>query len=171
MARFLSPAQVKITRIINVKKNAKKIFQLEMNSAVHINSSRDVVWEVFSDIRRWTGWCSVCVRADAAQNFTWKPGDALSLKFRMAGVAVPFNVRVDTSAPGENVSWSSSKFSVTALRTFTFHDGGDHTLVTDKKLFSSPVLPLRLFYPRPLIRRMTESFLADLKHECERRTR
>ena len=35
-------------------------------------------------------------------------------------------------------------------------------MVTDHKLFTSPALPIRVFYPRPVIRRMTESWLAIL---------
>ncbi len=46
---------------------------------------------------------------------------------------------------------------------------GHGTRVTDHKRFSSSILPIGLAYPRPVIRRMTESWLADVKAEAERR--
>ncbi len=84
--------------------------------------------------------------------------------------------QVPATAVPRRIAWASTKLTVTAVRTFTFEDDASFedesgaTLVTDEKVFTSPVLPVRLFYPRPLIRRMTESFLADLKAECERTT-
>lgn len=166
------------------------LFRLEISSAVRIDAHREHVWDVFSDISRWTEWCGVCLRADLAEppdntvadaagtekSFGWRTGQRIRLKFRMAGIGVPFNVTVtepgtDADA-GRRVAWASTKFTVTAVRTFTFTDdpeaGTPGTTVTDHKLFTSPVLPLRLFYPRPIIRRMTEQMLTDLKAECER---
>lgn len=156
-------------------------FKLELSSNVRIESSRERVWQVFSDITRWTEWCSVCLQAESVtqrggdafspeEEFIWQPGERIRLKFRMAGIGVPFEVAIDHADKEHRVAWSSTKFSVTAIRTFTFEEAGSVTVVTDHKLFTSPVLPLRLFYPRPMIRRMSERMLADLKTECERLT-
>jgi hypothetical protein len=90
----------------------------------------------------------------------------------MARVAVPFHVHLDEVSAHQRVAWSSTKFTVTAVRTFTFEESSPgEVTVTDHKLFTSPVLPLRTFYPRPIIRRQTESMLASLKAECERLAR
>ena len=174
------------------------IFDLTMRSTVSIAVPPSRAWEVFADVRRWTEWSRVTLRSDVDEGFAWGEGQALHLRLRMAGVGVPFNVHITESdfpplplgervgvrgkagPPGpatafpHRIAWASTKLTVTAVRTFTFEDdtsfedecGG--TLVTDEKVFTSPVLPVRLFYPRPIIRRMTESFLADLKAECER---
>jgi uncharacterized protein YndB with AHSA1/START domain len=172
-------------------------FRLELSSAVRIDAPREHVFKVFSDIGHWTEWCGVCLCAQPVDptntgdtdipatdnNFTWRPGQRIHLKFRMAGLGVPFNVIITESSTAAEASkrivWSSTKLTVTAVRTFTFADdpagssaggptGAPGTTVTDHKLFTSPVLPLRLFYPRPIIRRMTQHMLFDLKTECER---
>ncbi len=144
-------------------------FRLELESSVQVDAARESVWSVFADISRWTDWCSVCRKADVEPGFNWSHGQRIALRFRMAGVSVPFNVTITESEPGQRVAWASTKFSVTAVRTFTFTEAAPgQTLVTDHKLFTSPVLPVRLFYPRPIIRSMTESMLADLKAEAER---
>ena len=87
----------------------------------------------------------------------------------MANVGVPFSVVVTESDPPHRVSWESTKFTITATRTIQFADVGGRTEVTDSKHFSSPVLPVSLFYPRWIIRNMTDSWLRDLKTEAERR--
>jgi uncharacterized protein YndB with AHSA1/START domain len=144
------------------------MFKLEMQSDIQITAARQRVWTVFAANDRWTSWCDVCLRADTSDEFDWRVGDRLYLRFRMAGLGVPFNVDITESVPGERVEWASRKFSVTAVRTFTFAETDDGTLVTDHKLFTARMLPLRLFYPRPVIRHMTESMLTSLKRECER---
>ncbi len=144
-------------------------FRLELSSSIEIYAPVSEVWRVFKKVGRWTEWCGVCKRADVEPDFDWSAGQRIALKFRMASVSVPFNVAITESNPGNKIAWASTRFSVTAVRTFTFEETGpDRTAVTDHKLFTSPVLPLRLFYPRPIIRGMTESMLADLKAECER---
>ncbi len=144
-------------------------FRLELSSSIRVSVSAADAWAVFADVSRWTEWCSVCLKADVATDFDWSISQRIGLKFRMAGVGVPFNVEIVDSEPGRRIAWSSTKFTVTAVRTFDFVDNADGTsTVTDHKLFTSPVLPLRLFYPRPIIRRMTESMLADLAAECDR---
>ncbi|MEX2599085.1 MAG: hypothetical protein WD533_05450, partial [Dehalococcoidia bacterium] len=58
----------------------------------------------------------------------------------------------------------------TGTRTFTFRLGDDGaTEVVDEKRFTSRVLPVRLFYPRPVISTMSREWLRSLKTEVERR--
>ena len=142
-------------------------FRLEMSSSVDISAPLNHVWQVFSELDRWTEWCGVCLSASGEDNFGWKTGQGISLRLRLAGVGIPFNVTVTESRPQELVAWASTKLTVTAVRTFSFVESELGTLVTDHKLFRSKLLPLALFYPRPVIRRMTESMLTDLKAECE----
>ncbi|MEX0762207.1 MAG: SRPBCC family protein [Dehalococcoidia bacterium] len=144
------------------------VFRLEMESSVHINAPVEHVWDVFSDPQGWPEWCEVCLSVDCPGRMDWSVGSRLELRLKMAGVGVPFNVTVTESEPGHRVAWASTKMTVTATRTFTFEPDGDGTIMGDHKLFTSPVLPLRLFYPRPIIRNMTESWLRDIKAESER---
>ncbi len=144
-------------------------FRLELTSSVCIAAPPEAVWKIFADISRWTEWCGVCLAAEVETDFDWQRGQRIRLKFRIAGRGVPFNVAITESEPSRRIAWASTKLTVTAVRTFSFaEETPDSTVVTDHKLFTSPVLPVRLFYPRPVIRRMTESMLVDLKSECER---
>ncbi len=140
-----------------------------MSSSVAIDAPRETVWEVFSHAAAWPEWSRVCLEVREVPDALWRPGSMLWFRLRMAGVGVPFHVFVTDSRPERLVAWESTKFTITATRTFRFDVVDGRTLVTDRKLFRSAALPIALFYPRPLIRNMTESWLDDLKRESERR--
>ena len=82
--------------------------------------------------------------------------------------SVSFSVNVIEALPTQRVVWASTVLGLTATRTFTFDGHSGTTIVTDRKTFESPLIPVRLVYPRPVIRLMTESWLNDLKAESER---
>ena len=89
----------------------------------------------------------------------------------MAGVPVPFHtVVVEVEVP-HRVVWSSTRFTVTGRRTFLFLPSDRGTVVVDEKRFTSRALPVRLFYPRPVITSMSRQWLRSLRAEVERRGR
>jgi len=142
----------------------------QMASAVLVQATPQQVWDVFSDAKGWPAWSRVCTGVWGLSPDLWAVGARLSFRLRMAHVGVPFSVRVTRSEPPSCVAWDSTEFTVTAVRTFTFAAQDSGTLVTDHKRFSSPILPIGLWYPRRLIRAMTNAWLAGLKAEAERRT-
>ena len=140
-----------------------------MQSSVNVDAHHSVVWDTFADARSWPKWSRVCLDVWDVSNDLWALRSKLSFRLRMANVGVPFSVVVTESDPPRRVTWKSTKFSITATRTIQLAGDGDRTEVTDSKRFSSPLLPVWLFYPRWIIRNMTESWLQDLKAEAERR--
>ena len=140
-----------------------------MQSVITVHAPLSVVWDTFADARSWPTWSRVCLDVWDLSDDLWAPNSKLSFRLKMANVGLPFSVVVTESDPPNRVTWESTKFSVTATRTIHLAGEGDYTEVTDSKTFASPILPIRLFYPRPVIRNMTESWLQDLKAEAERR--
>ena len=140
-----------------------------MQSSLTIEAPLSVAWNTFADARAWPRWSRVCLDIWDVSDDLWAPKSKLSFRLRMANVGVPFSVVVTESDPPRRVTWKSTKFSITATRTIQLAGDGDRTEVTDSKRFSSPLLPVWLFYPRWIIRNMTESWLQDLKAEAERR--
>ncbi len=141
----------------------------EMVSSIRIKGSAKEVWEVFSEVQGWPEWSKVCLDVWGLSEDLWNIDSCLSFRLRMGGVGIPFSVRVIESDLPHRLAWISTKWTVTATRTFTFQEEGNDTLILDHKLFSHPFLPLRLFYPKGIIRRMTDTWLLDLKTEVERR--
>ena len=140
-----------------------------MQSSLTIEAPLSVAWNTFADARSWPTWSRVCLDVWDVSDDLWSPNSTLSFRLRMANVGVPFSVIVTESDPPHRVTWQSTKFSITATRTIHLAGDSDRTEVTDSKRFSSPLLPIRLFYPRWIIRNMTETWLQDLKAESERR--
>lgn len=140
-----------------------------MRSSVTVDAPLSVVWATFSDARSWPNWSRVCTGVWDLSDDLWAPTATLSFRLKIANVGVPFSVVVTESDPPHRITWESTKFSITATRTYQFAGDGSSTEVTDSKTFASQILPVRLFYPRPIIRNMTESWLEDLKTEAERR--
>ncbi len=139
-----------------------------MTSSVEIDAAEARAWQVLSDARRWPDWSNVCTEVwDSPESDEWSVGHGFGFKLRMAGRQVPFNVSVSRVERGRLIEWRSTKYSITAIRTIAIEARDDRCRVTDSKLFSSWLLPIRFAYPRWLIRRMTESWLLELKTESE----
>lgn len=146
-------------------------FLLTLTERLHIAAPPSAVWDIFRGLQAWPEWNPVCVAVrDISTNpAPWAVGARFTLVLRMAGMPVPFPVTVTESSPPHSVTWSSTHFSITGTRTVSLVPEGDGTLASDRKVFTSPVLPLALFYPRPIIHRMANASLRALKRRVEAR--
>lgn len=140
--------------------------RFSMSSTILVDAPMERVWALLTDAARWPEWCDVCVHVEVVPT-VWTPGNDLAFKLRMARVAVPFRVTLTDVSPEQHVEWESTKFTIAATRRISLLPTVTGTEITDAKLFHSPLLPIRLGYPRFLIRRMTDSWLTDLKREAE----
>ena len=144
-----------------------RLRKFEMESAVDVAARPERVWEVFADVRRWPEWSKVCVEVwDAPRSLA--TGVSFGFRLRMVGVRVPFYVTVIEADPPRRVAWTSTRYAITARRTHEFTPSEAGTTVRDHKAFSSALLPVGLWYPRRVIRTMTEAWLQELKAEAER---
>ncbi len=144
------------------------IRDLTLQDRMWIKATPDRVWAVMVDIRRWPEWNRACIRVGDFQGKPSTVGFRFSMVLRMAKAPVPFHPAVTEVDAPRKIVWSSTQASVTGERTFTLERIDDGTLITDTKRFTSPVLPLRAFYPRPVIARMSRTWLTSLKAEAER---
>jgi hypothetical protein len=100
----------------------------------------------------------------------WTPGFRFRMVLRMGGTNVPFEPAVVEASPPHRVTWRSTRLTITGTRTLTFEAVDGMTRATDDKLFESPIVPVALVYPRPIVHRMSERWLRALAPEVERRT-
>ena len=135
------------------------MFRLDLISTRHIEAPPGRVRAVFDEVERWPEWCSVLLDLRVAKPIS--VGNDLAYTIRMMGLPAPFHVTID-AVTDSSVVWSSWKGPILGTRTWRFEAEGEGTLVTDHKRFESRWLPLALFYPRPIIRQMSQRWLADL---------
>ena len=145
------------------------IRRLSLRESTDIQAPPHSVRALFDDLESWPHWNAVCESAAWVAGEPWEPNSVFHMTLRMARRPVGFTVRVSESAH-DAVAWESTVFSVTGRRRFTFAglNGDSVTRVADHKTFSSPYLPVRLFYPRPIIQTMSRGWLASLKNHAER---
>ncbi len=141
---------------------------LSLRESIEIECSLDTVRDAFDDLDAWPEWNDICRESRWTSGERWAVGSAFHMTLRMARRPVGFSVFVREFEP-HAVTWESTVFSITGTRRFTFDERTDRsmTLVTDYKTFHSSVLPVRLFYPRPIIQAMSRAWLASLKKRAE----
>lgn len=140
---------------------------LSLREETSIAASPGQVWGVFQEVHAWPEWNPVCLRVWNVSPKLWEAGSSFSFTLRMAGVPVSFHVTVTEAQPPYRVTWSSRRVTITGTRTIAFVPSANGTLASDTKAFSSPFLPIALFYPRPIIRHMSEASLLALKRRVE----
>jgi hypothetical protein len=141
-----------------------------MSSSIFVDAPTNVVARLIEDASRWPEWSKVCTEVwDAPEDGEWRVGDQFGFKLRMARRDVPFIVTVRRFDRESLIEWTSTKFSITAVRAIAVQPHGDRTLVIDSKRFSSVVLPIGIAYPKRMIVRMTDSWLREIKAESESR--
>jgi len=124
---------------------------------------------LIDDAKQWSEWSGVVDEVWKAPGYLdWQPGIKFGFRLLMARKKVPFNVTVTRYDAGRLIEWRSTKFSITAVRSMSVEPDGTGCRVVDQKDFASSVLPIRLAYPRRLIRVMTERWLGDMKNFAEK---
>jgi len=140
-----------------------------MSSSVFIAAPSERVWMLIDDAKQWSEWSGVVDEVWKAPGYLdWQPGIKFGFRLLMARKKVPFNVTVTRYDAGRLIEWRSTKFSITAVRSMSVEPDGTGCRVVDQKDFASSVLPIRLAYPRRLIRVMMERWLGDMKNFAEK---
>ena len=141
---------------------------LALRESIKIDAPLDVIRAAFDDLDAWPEWNDVCLDSQWTSGEPWAIGSSFHMTLKMARRRVGFSVFI-TECGRHSVTWESTVLSITGTRRFTFDEqaGGFATLVSDQKIFRSPVLPVRLFYPRPIVQAMSRGWLASLKRQAE----
>ena len=142
---------------------------LTLSESIDIDAPIDTVRLAFDDLDRWPEWNSVCMESRWTSGAPWEIGSRFYMRLRMAKRPVSFNVTVTEVDSLGDVEWESTVMTITGTRRFSFEtlSDGAATRVTDSKRFRSTVLPIRLFYPRPIIQTMSRGWLASLRQRAE----
>jgi hypothetical protein len=139
-----------------------------MSSSVHIDAPMKRAWGLIADASRWPDWSDVCTEVwNTPDQLDWQVGHKFGFRLKMARRTVPFNVDISRFEAGTLIEWKSTKFYVTAVRTIAVTPELEGCRVSDSKHFTSSLLPIGVAYPKRMIRRMTESWLSDLKCKSE----
>lgn len=146
----------------------RSIFELSLKEEITIRSSVEDVWDTLTSLDSWPAWNEVCRKASWVSGDTWTIGSVFSMELILAGVSLPFTVAVNKYEKPKELSWSSTFLGITGTREFKVEKVSRNIVrVTDSKIFTSSFLPIKLFYPRPIINKMSRGWLNSLKTRSE----
>ncbi len=146
----------------------RSIFKLSLEEEVTIRSSIEDVWDTLTSLDSWPVWNEVCKKASWVSGDAWTLGSVFSMELILAGVIIPFTVAVKIYDKPKQLSWSSTFLGITGTREFKVEKVNRNIVrVTDSKIFTSNFLPIKLFYPRPIINKMSRGWLNSLKIKSE----
>jgi uncharacterized protein YndB with AHSA1/START domain len=145
--------------VVEINRSAPAVASGELDIA----ASREVVWDVISDIGAWPSW-NPDVRTSRLEGplaigsvFRWKAGGAwLTSTLRV----------VD---PPRELSWSGRTMGIRAIHTFRFEPSDGGTLARSEESWEGLVPALLRGYSRRMLDRGIRSVLRLLKDEAERR--
>tara|TARA_B110000116_G_C16728146_1_gene532420 strand:+ start:623 stop:1090 length:468 start_codon:yes stop_codon:yes gene_type:complete len=141
---------------------------LTLEESIYINSPISRIWTIFTQLESWPTWNSICTDSHWLGEQEWKDQGRFIFNLEMGSFKIPFTVKVAEYSYHQKIAWESNKISITGRREFIFEKvDSSTTLVTDKKLFSSSFLPIKLFYPTWVIKNMSKQWLDNLKSYAE----
>ncbi len=144
------------------------IFRLFLEERIIIRSPRVNVWNTLNSLDSWAQWNSVCKTASWIYGDPWDQGSKFSMSLIFSGIVVPFTVTVEKTEQQYHLKWSSKFLGITGTREFKVDEIDESTVqVTDSKLFISNYLPIKLFYPRWIINKMSREWLKSLRLQSE----
>ena len=146
----------------------RSIFELTLQEEIIIRSSIESVWDTLTSLDSWPAWNEVCKKASWVSGEKWKIESIFSMVLILAGLPVPFTVTIKKYNEPNQLSWSSNFLSITGTREFKIERINKNMVrVIDSKIFTSSFLPIKLFYPRPIINKMSRGWLNSLKNKSE----
>lgn len=141
---------------------------MTIEESILIHAPLTKVWETFTHITSWKDWNTVLTNVSRDRTEIMAEGGKVRLCIHPFHFPVYLEPVIEKVVPGKEVSWSSEKYGVSALHLFTFKEVKKGVLVTSREKFRGiPVKALGFLFPRSRLRKLTVSFLKELKGAAE----
>jgi hypothetical protein len=138
-----------------------------IEETISITAPLSQVWEVFMNLTCWADWNSILTDVSSAEACL-SEGGKFSCCIRPYAFAVYFQPKVVEVIPKMKIVWIGSKYGISALHEFFFEETSEGTIISSRETFSGlPILLGGFFFPKQKIKRLTTSFLDDLKRASE----
>lgn len=142
---------------------------VRIEESVWVAAALDRVWGTFTDLTCWPDWNSVLTKAEATDESCLLAGRSFRCCIRPYAVPVFFQAKVEQIVPREKVLWTAKRFGLRGRHEFLFEPEGDGVRVVSREVLTGfPVLLGGLFFPVGRFRRITATFLRELKEGAER---
>lgn len=145
---------------------------MPVSESVEIHARPQVVWLVFSELKKWPEWNPVCVEAVPVDEEPWRPEGRFHVTLATDKYTYSLAARVVQATPGRLVRWISGWRGMTADFEFSFEPIDGHTRVTASERRSGLISSFfRLGIPPYQAEKLLLVWLESLRREAERRDR
>lgn len=135
---------------------------------ISVAAPLDRVWETFIDLTCWQDWNSVLTNVEATGEACLLAAGSFRCCIRPYAVPVFFEARVEEVLPRRKVLWTAKRFGLRGRHEFLFDPEGDGVLVVSREVLTGfPVVLGGLFFPVGRFKRITSTFLRELKEGAE----
>ncbi len=138
-----------------------------IRESVIIRSTKQKVWETFTDLTCWNNWNTVIRDVHPEENCLAN-GKTLKCTFRPFLFPIRVRIEIEEIVPYERIIWSAKKKGLEARHEFLFHNHEKGIQVISKETFTGLLTTgSGLLFPVKRMRDLTKTFLKDLKKASE----
>ena len=141
---------------------------VRIDEHIHVAAPVERVWETFTDLTCWQDWNSVLTQVEAGGEACLLAGGRFRCCIRPYAVPVFFEARIEEVVPLKRVLWTARRFGLQGRHEFLFEPEAEGVLVVSREVLTGfPVLLGGLFFPVGRFKRITSTFLRELKAGAE----
>ena len=141
---------------------------VRIDEQIHIAAPVERVWDTFTDLTCWQDWNTVLTQVEGRDGASLLVAGRFRSCIRPYAVPVFFEARIEEVVPLKRVLWTARRFGLQGRHEFLFEPEADGVLVGSREVLTGfPVVLGGFFFPIGRFRRITSTFLRDLKAGAE----
>lgn len=143
---------------------------IRVSSAIEISATSQLVWEVFTDIHRWSDWNPLIIEVTSISGGTiWAPGGAFVMRYKTDFTPIQATTRsfVQQVLPGRRIVLSGDVLGSRGTITYDFTSYGPKTVVSATEVFAETDSDYRNYVISNTAQRLLTVLLRGLKNHIE----
>jgi hypothetical protein len=139
-----------------------------IEESIEINAPLPAVWRVFSAMKDWQNWNTVCENCCIITGDRMAENTCFTFQIRPYYLPIKIEPTITKCEPGKEVIWAGSRFGVKAVHRFIFEEKENAIRLTSSETFHGPLLWLSklIFIPKRL-HRLTRQLMNSIKDQAE----
>jgi len=143
---------------------------IRVSATTDVSATSQLVWEVFTDIHRWSEWNPLILGVTSISGGTiWAPGGAFVMRYKTEFTPIQATTRsfVQQVLPGRKIVLSGEVLGSKGTITYEFRPFGPKTIVSATEVFADTTSDYRNYFISSSTERLLRVQLRGLKDYVE----
>jgi hypothetical protein len=143
---------------------------IRVSSAIEISATSQLVWDIFTDIHRWSDWNPLIIEVTSISGGSiWAPGGAFVIRYKSEFTPIQAISRsfVQQVLPGRRIVLSGDVFGSRGTIVYNFTPSGSKTVVSAVEVFAETDSDYRNYVISSSTQRLLMALLRGLKNHIE----